>query len=192
IALAEADALPRFYYGRYLKDRGRVTEAIEQLQAAIDRNALQTGARTLLMQAYAERGHWDDVRLIAAETLRLVPNDTEAAIWLARAMGQMKAMSAAQSPEDYLRLSLQSFQQERYRDCIEAARKALRLHPGYAEAYNNIAAGHQALGEWDEAISAAQEALRLLPNFQLARNNLAWSQLQKSLKLAQGKTTGRM
>jgi tetratricopeptide (TPR) repeat protein len=56
----------------------------------------------------------------------------------------------------------------------------LHLRPAYAEAYNNIAAGHQALGEWDQAIAAAQQAIRLRPDFQLARNNLAWSQQQKS------------
>jgi hypothetical protein len=40
----------------------------------------------------------------------------------------------------------------------------------------NIAAGHEALGEWDEAIAVA-----LKPNFQLAKNNLAWSRQQKAL-----------
>jgi tetratricopeptide (TPR) repeat protein len=175
-ALAGSDAAPRFYYGRYLKERGQVKEAIEQLRAAVERNPLQTDARALLMRTYAEAGRWDEVRLLAADTISLIPNDREAKAWLARAATQPQA-----TPEAYLGLSLTSFQAGHYRDCIEAARQALRLRPDYAEAYNNIAAGHQALGEWDEAISAAAEAIRIRPDFQLARNNLAWSQRQKSL-----------
>jgi tetratricopeptide (TPR) repeat protein len=56
----------------------------------------------------------------------------------------------------------------------------LQLRPNYAEAYNNIAAGYQAMGRWDEAIAAAQEAIRLKPDFQLARNNLAYASSQKT------------
>ena len=59
---------------------------------------------------------------------------------------------------------------------IDAARQALALKPDYAEAFNNIAAAHASLRQWDEAIRAAQEALRLRPDFPLARNNLAWAE----------------
>ena len=41
------------------------------------------------------------------------------------------------------------------------------MRPGYAEDLNNIAAGHQALHEWDEAIAAARDAIRLRPDFSL-------------------------
>ena len=145
IDLAAADALPRFYYGRYLKTRGRTVESIEQLRAAIERNPQHAEARALLGQTHSEG-------------------------------------SRTETPERYLTLSLESFQAGRFRDCIEQAGQALRLRPDYAEAYNNIAAGHQALGEWDEAIAAAKEAIRVRPDFQLARNNLAWSQRQKLLE----------
>jgi len=194
IALAQGDALPRFYYGRYLKTRGRTGESIEQLRTAIMRNPLQTDARALLMQTYADAGRWDDLRLVAIDTLTLIPSHAEAAIWLARAAGLQQAASdgAAQSPESFLGLSLASYRAGRYRDCIESARQALRLRPNYAEAYNNIAAAHQALGEWDDAIDAAQEALRLRPDLQIARNNLAWSQRQKSIEGSRVKADRRM
>jgi tetratricopeptide (TPR) repeat protein len=70
----------------------------------------------------------------------------------------------------------------RFQDCIDAAKKALKLKPDYAEAYNNIAAANEALGRWDDAIDAARHALRIDPNLQLAKNNLAWSESQKKLK----------
>jgi tetratricopeptide (TPR) repeat protein len=193
IELAQADALPRFYYGRYLKDRGRSVESIEQLRAAIERNPLQTDARGLLMRTYAESRRWEDLRLLAVDTLRLVPNDAEAAAYLARATGpEARPAAPPQSPDGYVSLSLVFFQAGRYRECIEAAQQALRLRPRYAEAYNNIAAGHQALGEWDKAISAAREAIRFRPDFQLAQNNLVWSQRQKSLKASRIQAARRM
>ena len=186
IELAEADSIPRFYYGRYLKGLGRITESVEHLRAAIDRNPLQTDARYLLMQTYADLGRWDDLRLAAADGIRLVPNDPEATAWLVRATTR-RPSAISESPETYLNLSLVRYREGRYRDCIAAAQQALRLRPSYAEAYNNIAAGHQALGEWDDAISAAKSAIRLRPEFQLARNNLAWSERQRSLEAARTK-----
>jgi len=67
-----------------------------------------------------------------------------------------------------------------YRECIDAARKAISLKPDYAEAYNNIAAASIALGQPDEGIQAATEAVRLRPDFELARKNL-----QRALDLKQ-------
>jgi tetratricopeptide (TPR) repeat protein len=100
--------------------------------------------------------------------------------------------SRTETPEHYLSLSLKSFEAGRYDDCIEHARRALRLRSDYAEAYNNVAAGYQALGNWDEAIAAAQEAIRLRPDFQLARNNLAWSQRQKAAQGSRVETASRL
>ena len=78
-------------------------------------------------------------------------------------------------------MSLQYHQAGKYQECIDAARKALRLKPDYPEAYNNIAAAYEAMSMWDPAIEAAQQALRLKPDYQLAKNNLAWSMSQKKL-----------
>ena len=36
----------------------------------------------------------------------------------------------------------------KYQECIDAARKALRLKPDYPEAYNNIAAAYEAMSMW--------------------------------------------
>jgi protein O-mannosyl-transferase len=56
----------------------------------------------------------------------------------------------------------------------------LKLRPDYAEAYNNIAAGHIAIGEWDQAIAAAERAVELKPNFTLARGNLDYARARKA------------
>ena len=59
-------------------------------------------------------------------------------------------------------------------------RKRWNLCPDYAEAYNNIAAGHNALGEWDLGIAAARRAVTLKPTLEIARNNLAYAIAQKA------------
>jgi tetratricopeptide (TPR) repeat protein len=59
------------------------------------------------------------------------------------------------------------------------AKKALELRPGYAEAYNNMAAGYSSLEKWDDAIKAAREAIRLKPDYEMAKKNLDWAVAHK-------------
>jgi len=82
--------------------------------------------------------------------------------------------------DGYVTISLRQYTARQFRESIESAKQALKLRPGYAEAYNNIAAGHNALGEWDEGIAAAREAVRLNPGLAIARNNLAYAQAEKA------------
>ncbi len=53
--------------------------------------------------------------------------------------------------------------------------QALKLRPGYAEAYNNIGAAWNALGRYGLAAAACRQALELKPDFPLARNNLNYA-----------------
>ena len=94
--------------------------------------------------------------------------------------GVARRALAAIRARDSLDLSYLLYQRGRYRDTIEAASETLKLVPDSAEAYNNIAAAHAALREWDEAIRAAREALRIRPDFPLARNNLSWAESERA------------
>jgi tetratricopeptide (TPR) repeat protein len=82
------------------------------------------------------------------------------------------------TPDNLLSLSLQYYQCGQFEDSLQAAQDALRLRPGFTEAYNNVAADCLSLGRWDEAIAAAREALRIHPDFPLARNNLRSAEIQ--------------
>ena len=103
---------------------------------------------------------------------------------LKQALADQAAGGDGRSPEQLLTLSLAAFQSGQFRDCIARAEEALRLRPDYAEAYNNIAAAHNALGEWDAGIAAAERAVALKPDFMLARNNLAHARSQKLAQAA--------
>ena len=67
-----------------------------------------------------------------------------------------------------------------YDDCLSAAIRATELRPGYAEAYNNMAAAYLSMGRWDAGIDAAQQALKFKPNYEGAKSNLAWGMKQKA------------
>ncbi|HYZ82761.1 MAG TPA: tetratricopeptide repeat protein [Bryobacteraceae bacterium] len=89
------------------------------------------------------------------------------------------------SAENYVALSLAHYRAGRFEDCVHAAQKAIKLRPNYAEAWNNVAAGYNALHRWQDGIRAADEALRLKPDFELARNNRAWAISQQSARATQ-------
>ena len=76
--------------------------------------------------------------------------------------------------------SAELFNQRRFDESLEAARRALTLRPDSADAYNNMAVAYVGLGRWDDAIEAANQAIRLNPDFQLAKNNLAWAMTEKA------------
>jgi tetratricopeptide (TPR) repeat protein len=78
--------------------------------------------------------------------------------------------------ENYLNESLRLYRERHFDEAIAAARQALELRPGYAEAWNNIGAAYNSLGQFEEGARACQEALRLRPDFALARNNLKFAE----------------
>ena len=79
------------------------------------------------------------------------------------------------TPESYLTLSLERYREGRYGESIAAARAALALSRGYAEAWNNIGAAYNKLGQYEKGAAACEEALRLKPDYALARNNLQYA-----------------
>ena len=187
IALAPDDSQSFFYYARWLYERGRQTQAVLLLEAALRKNSADTVTRDYLLRVYSEQGQWAKLDGLVAESLRAAPNDP-AVLRYRSARGDREAQlrqaqqatESKPTPEGLLGLSLAYYQAGRFEDCIRAAREALRLNARYAEAYNNIAAAYNAMGKYDEGIQAAQEAVRLKPDFTLARNNLAWAQSQKA------------
>jgi tetratricopeptide (TPR) repeat protein len=189
ISLAPQDSQSYFGYGRWLRERGRIPEAISNLTRSAALNSSDLDPRYVLMSIYGERSDWPNLKRVTEEVFRIAPNDAEALRYSkmerdadARVAAAERQAGTQPTPENYLTLSLQYFQSRRYEDCIRAATEALRLRPNYAEAYNNIAAGYQSLGRWDLSIEAAQTAIRLKPDFQLARNNLAYGLSQRALK----------
>jgi len=163
-----------------------------QFQASIDsaRHALQIDpkyatAYNNIGAGYAGLHQWDEAirnertALQLDPTLQIAQNNLNAYL---KAGNEPAAPQAAKTAGDYLNDSLALSHAGKFDESIAAARKALQLDPHSAGAWNNIAAGYEAMSRWDDAIAAAQKAVALQPDFQLARNNLAWSISQKKLE----------
>ena len=80
---------------------------------------------------------------LVEKALALSPTDVAAKQLLA----QSAQSPANHTPEYYLGLSLELYRAARYAESISAARDALALRPAYAEAWNNIGASYNQLGQ---------------------------------------------
>ena len=186
IVLAPGTSDPYFYYGQWLKSRGRLDEARELLERALRIDPAQAATRYVLLDVYSAQKDDRAFDALVQETLALARDsepvrryveDRANAEKIARATGRpplpdTAAPGGQDTPETLLHLSSEYGKSGRFEEAIRAAQKALALKPDYAEAYNNIAAACLAMHRWDDGFRAATQALRLKPDFALARRNL--------------------
>jgi protein O-mannosyl-transferase len=186
IAITPLTNVGHYYYGRWLTEQQRYAEAVWYLERAVSLHQDDMRARDELMTALTAHRSYARLRDVASATLLRVPDSAaaRAALDLAdRELAGLEALRAsvraAPTPEGWLDLSLRLFNAGDFAGSIDAARHALALRADYAEAFNNLAAAHNALGQWNEGIEAATRALAIRPDFTLARNNLAWAMSQR-------------
>jgi protein O-mannosyl-transferase len=190
LALQPADPAAHSFYARWLGEQKRTDEAISHLQQAIRLSPGNAEARSQLLAMYARQGRAGDLKALAQETLVLAPGDPIARKYLndrGEVNPERLGTPPAETAADLLNTSLRLYQAGDFRGSIDAAARALQIKPDSAEAYNNIAASHASLREWDEAIASAREALRLKPDFALARNNLRWAEGERAQTAAGAK-----
>jgi protein O-mannosyl-transferase len=167
-------------YAEWLLDEKQLLEAREKATKAVALDPYDVTGRSVLMDVFAEQHRWKPLEEFALATLQLLPDDPDAqrSIRVAQA-GREQLTHAAQeaaskpSVDNFLKLSVLYYDQERYQDCIEAARQALKIKPDLAEAYANIASAYHTMGNHlDDTIAALQEEVRLNPNLPSAKSNL--------------------
>ncbi|HUB52984.1 MAG TPA: tetratricopeptide repeat protein, partial [Terracidiphilus sp.] len=168
----------------YQYQMGNYQGCIDSARQALKLKPDSELAYTNIGAAYAALKQWDEAISNEQAALRLKPDYQLAKnnLQLYRQMktGAGQVLPASATAEDWLNASLNDNRAGQYQKSIRDAQQALLLRPGYAEAYNNIAAAYASLGQWDQAIVNAQDAIRLKPDFQLARNNLAWALSEKA------------
>lgn len=163
--------------------------SIDAAQQALKLNPNLAAAYNNIGASYAAMGRWNDAieadqKAIGLDpSLEIARNNLKAAQVAVNAQ-QPNGNTAAATPEQLVEQSLHLYQAGDYRGSIRAAQAALKLQPRMAQAWNNIAAAHAAMREWDAAISAAQNAIRLDPSLQIAKNNLAWAIREKQKQTA--------
>ena len=147
-----------YFYARWLAEKGKIDEAIEQLQTSVKMGSVHVPTNELLNALLVEKSETKEDKIKKAE----------------------KYIQENPSANNYLDLSLLYYKNGQMKECISACEKALELQPRMAMAYNNICAAYNSLGEWKKGISACKKAIEIDTSFQLAKNNLAWA--QNSLK----------
>ena len=141
-----------YYYGRWLFQNDRSTEAIQSLKNALELSPSHIQSRQLL------------------DTI--IDRDTET-IREAEANARKR-----DTPEAYLDLSLKYYNRGEFEECVRVSRIALSLRPLYAEAHNNICSAFNKLEKYDQAIDACNKALEIKKDYALAKGNLDWAETQ--------------
>lgn len=168
------------FYGRFLKEQKRYTEAAKMLNKAMSLSGSNLYTRRLLMETYQLMQYWPGLKTVAESTLQINPTNAEAARYLKAAEAQKSTTDALadevkKSPkaQKYIDLGLEYYNKGMYLQCVEASKEAIKLQPNLPEAYNNIGAAYNLLAQYTDAIPALKMAIKLKPDFQLAKNNLA-------------------
>ena len=178
LAIQPAWASGYALYAEWLLRQLRIPEAIDNANKAIALQPDELDARRTLTDIYLERHDWDKVTQLAGDTLRFYPFDedgTRAMSVAGIAMDEIKqeeSRAASLGRNGYLALSVTYFKNQRYEDCIRAAREALKLDPNTGEAWANIATAYHAMGKLDESVDALKEAVRLSPDLVQAKIHL--------------------
>jgi len=141
------------FYGRFLINQKRFADAKDILQKGLNISPQHSQLHLLMDQANAASNTY---QVNTATAIDKVSTD----------------IKKAPTAEKYLDLSLQYYNAQQYEKCIEAAKQALLLKPGYDLAYNNICAAYNRLKQWDKAIEAGEQGIKLNPNNQLIKGNL--------------------
>jgi tetratricopeptide (TPR) repeat protein len=179
IALGPGEAGDYYYYARFLRKEGRKDEAIAMLYKCLSLVDSRMDARADLMPMLYDQKRLEELKTVAQRTLELAPGDASATMYLQMATTgksqlelEIKKSANYKTPGEFLSLSLLYYNARNYQGCIDAAQKAIKLKPDFAEAYNNICSAYNAMNKFEEGAKACEAALKISPGFALAQGNL--------------------
>ncbi len=79
-------------------------------------------------------------------------------------------LSVPEKAQKELQKAQESSRGERYEQAVRHLKKALKIHPAFPEAYNNLAVQYLRLGREQEALEALTQSLQLRPTAQAHQN----------------------
>ena len=167
----------------------RLPEALEYLQAAVDRQSSSAVYRFNLGVVSQKAGRTADAVAAYRNAIAINPRYAEAYGNLGNVLREIGDLSEAvkcyqqalalnpSQADTHNNLGVARKEQGHPQDAIACYRKAIQLKPTHAEAYNNLGLALMEVGTLHDAIAAFQQALSLAPDYQTGRYNLgmAWS-----------------
>jgi tetratricopeptide (TPR) repeat protein len=146
ISLSPGEAQVYTYYAKWLQTRGRTLEAQELFEHAAYLSPRDFDSRYALLDIYKERKDWKHLSQTAYALMDLAPDDAAARRWLALAASGQKRLDDAEravfehpTADNYAALAAVYQDDGQYAGAIQAAKKALELRPGMAEAARILA-----------------------------------------------------
>ena len=177
-----------YYYGIFLRDKGRNAEAVTNFRKVTELSPAFVFARYALMELYMKEDMWKELDGLVSETLSMFPDDVTANYYKSvlddhyRNIKSLEENAVAGGDKGkMLELSLLYYNAGDFEKCVDVCKKILSIDPGYVQAYNNLIAALNNLGRFDEAVDYGKKALELAPGNGLLKNNIAVARKRKSL-----------
>jgi tetratricopeptide (TPR) repeat protein len=172
-------------YGRL----GRLSQAIEVFDRAIEISPGYDEARYNLGVAYAKMDRWPEAIEAYERVLKINPDYIEAYNNLGVAYGKIGRVTEAiefyqhaiklkpDYAEAYYNLGRLFGNNGRTDEAIDAYKQAIKIKPDLAQAHNNLGRIFANSDRWHEAIEAYKQAVKFKPDLFEAHNNLGYAYL---------------
>ncbi|MFL6354166.1 MAG: tetratricopeptide repeat protein [Bryobacteraceae bacterium] len=180
-----ADFLAHYNLGALCQFRGKMSEAIDYYQQALQVEPQNTSARNSLGAALMAQDRLDDAVAQFREVLRIDPRYLNARYNLARVLAAKNDLDSsaneysaflkdkADDPDAQIGLGTVLFVQHRYDEALPHFREAARLKPTDADIQTDLGALLAIEGDLTGATQAFEQALRINPDHKTARADLA-------------------
>src|SRR5438876_3973892 len=177
--------------GECLGNRGRLDEAIDQFQKALNIAPGYPEIKTNLIIALTRKGRTDEAITHLQAVLKEHPNDAQTHYGLGNALrkkgdlqGAVAAYEKALSiqghyPAAHYNLGIALDQNGQIDEAIAHYQEAVQEQPNYPEAYYLLGNDLLQKGRVDDAIAAYEHALKSQPAYPAAENNIGLALFQK-------------
>jgi tetratricopeptide (TPR) repeat protein len=177
--------------GEQLAKRGRLDEAIDHFQTALNIAPGYREIETNLSLALTKKGRTDEAITHLQALVKEYPNDAQAQYNLGNALRKKgdsqgaiaayeKTLSIqARDPAAHYDLGIALDQNGQIDEAIAHYREAVREQPNYPEAYYLLGNDLLQKGHVDDAIAAYEQALKSRPAYPAAENNIGFALFQK-------------
>ncbi|RMF58273.1 MAG: tetratricopeptide repeat protein [Calditrichaeota bacterium] len=173
--------------GNALNAIGKVEDAIQCFTVAIKLNPRLVEAHVNLATLFSEKNQIDQAISCLQTALRINPQLFHAHYYLGNCylkLGKaeqalnhyvhaMQVNPRISDPQFYFQMGNACRKVKKFQEAAEAYQKAIKLHPNFSEAYNNLGSTLRSLGKLEEGVRCYLKALEIAPNDAQYHFNLA-------------------
>ena len=191
LAVTSGNFLAHDGLGQCLANRGRLDEAIDQFQRAVDIAPGYPDIETNLIFALIKKGRTDEAITHLQALLKGYPNDADAHYNLGNALqkkgdsqGAVAAYEKALSirgryPAAHYNLGIALDHNGQIDEAIAHYQEAVKEQPNYPEAYYLLGNDFMHKGRVEDAIAAYEQTLKVRSGYPAAENNIGLALVQK-------------